>query len=60
MKEGLARGQFEPHRLILRVTQVQHGVEQKGQQIEHDQHHGQVLTAMAYRADTVVPDRLAG
>src|SRR5512143_4046833 len=47
MEEGLAGGQLSPHPSVGLVAEVQNRVKEESQQVEHDQHHGQVLLAMA-------------
>jgi len=47
VEEGLARRQLGPHAAVGLVAQVENGVKQEGQQVEHDQYHRQVLVAVA-------------
>ena len=47
VEEGLAGGEFRPHPAVLFVAQIQGGVKQERHQVEHDEHHCQVLLAVA-------------
>jgi len=47
VEEGLAGGEFNSHASILFVAEIEHGVKQERQQVEHHEYQRQVLLAVA-------------
>ena len=47
VEEGLAGGEFNSHASILFVAEIEHGVKQERQQVEHHEYQRQVLLTVA-------------
>ena len=55
VEESLAGDQFGADLAIERIAQIEHGVVEEGEDVQHDQHQGEVLLAVAEVVLQVTP-----